>query len=118
MPSMMRRMRTRLPTYLSTGLGALVDISDTPLGLRLQDEAKWKRSMPEAPIPSNLARRAGDCRQVEQQTDWVCSWQPEQNANGGRSVNWRNSVCRNFFRKQKENMNPQASETSLRNAPP
>src|SRR6266481_2601685 len=27
MPSMMRRMRTRLPTYLSTGLGALVDIS-------------------------------------------------------------------------------------------
>jgi hypothetical protein len=27
---MMRRMRTRLPTYLSTGLGALVDISNTP----------------------------------------------------------------------------------------
>jgi hypothetical protein len=26
---MMRRMRTRLPTYLSTGLGALVDISET-----------------------------------------------------------------------------------------
>src|SRR6185312_12270345 len=26
MPSMMRRMRTRLPTYLSTGFGALVDI--------------------------------------------------------------------------------------------
>src|ERR1700688_3914109 len=30
MPSMMRRMRTRLPTYLSTGLGALVDISRPP----------------------------------------------------------------------------------------
>jgi hypothetical protein len=30
MPSMMRRMRTRLPTYLSTGFGALVDISNTP----------------------------------------------------------------------------------------
>jgi hypothetical protein len=30
MPSMMRRMRTRLPTYLSTGLGALVDIANTP----------------------------------------------------------------------------------------
>src|SRR5712672_1455845 len=30
MPSMMRRIRTRLPTYLSTGLGALVDISNTP----------------------------------------------------------------------------------------
>jgi hypothetical protein len=28
MPSMMRRMRTRLPTYLSTGLGVLIDISD------------------------------------------------------------------------------------------
>jgi hypothetical protein len=27
---MMRRMRTRLPTYLSTGLGALVDIANTP----------------------------------------------------------------------------------------
>src|SRR5687767_9475313 len=39
MPSMMRRMRTRLPTYLSTGLGALVDISNTPWDLRLQDEA-------------------------------------------------------------------------------
>src|SRR6201996_8836736 len=32
MPSMIRRMRTRLPTYLSTGLGALVDISSTPWG--------------------------------------------------------------------------------------
>src|SRR6202034_1078167 len=30
MPSMIRRMRTRLPTYLSTGLGALVDIANTP----------------------------------------------------------------------------------------
>src|ERR1700739_3084940 len=30
MPSMIRRMRTRLPTYLSTGLGALADISSTP----------------------------------------------------------------------------------------
>src|SRR5579863_4196508 len=30
MPSMMRRMRTRLPTYLSTGLGALVDIANAP----------------------------------------------------------------------------------------
>jgi hypothetical protein len=30
MPNMMRRIRTRLPTYLSTGLGALVDISNSP----------------------------------------------------------------------------------------
>jgi hypothetical protein len=27
---MIRRIRTRLPTYLSTGFGALVDISNTP----------------------------------------------------------------------------------------
>src|SRR3954451_21223855 len=30
MPSMIRRIRTRLPTYLSTGLGALVDICIAP----------------------------------------------------------------------------------------
>src|SRR5215475_8471333 len=30
MPSIMRRIRTRLPTYLSTGFGALVDIPDSP----------------------------------------------------------------------------------------
>ena len=30
MPSMIRRIRTRLPTYLSTGLGALIDISNSP----------------------------------------------------------------------------------------
>src|ERR1700683_4623582 len=51
---MMRRMRTRLPTYLSTGLGALVDISNTPREA-LWDEAK--RIMPQAPIPSNPARK-------------------------------------------------------------
>ena len=30
MPSMMRRIRTRLPTYLSIGLGALVAIANSP----------------------------------------------------------------------------------------
>mgnify|MGYP003693793065 CR=1 FL=1 len=39
MPSMMRRMRTRLPTYLSTGLGALVDICKHSWRLRAGDEA-------------------------------------------------------------------------------
>src|SRR5215475_2734946 len=29
-PSIMRRILTRLPTYLSTGFGALVDISNSP----------------------------------------------------------------------------------------
>src|SRR5258707_15398480 len=41
MPSMMRRMRTRLPTYLSTGLGALVDICNTPWDYALWDYALW-----------------------------------------------------------------------------
>src|ERR1019366_4458768 len=64
MPSMMRRMRTRLPTYLSTGLGALVDISNTPWDYA-RDETKRKWSMPQAPIPSNPARRVGeDCRNL------------------------------------------------------
>jgi hypothetical protein len=35
MPSMMRRIRTRLPTYLSTGFGALMDMFDAPLAIRL-----------------------------------------------------------------------------------
>src|SRR5258708_30526213 len=46
MPSMMRRMRTRLPTYLSTGFGALVDISNSPWHLRpgmRQDENEFCR---------------------------------------------------------------------------
>src|SRR3954468_15191575 len=45
MPSMMRRMRTRLPTYLSTGLGALVDIASTPSDYAGRPEANrvWPR---------------------------------------------------------------------------
>src|SRR6266478_2585133 len=54
MPSMIRRMRTRLPTYLSTGLGALVDISSTPWDYARR-WAKRKRSMPQALVPSKPA---------------------------------------------------------------
>jgi hypothetical protein len=57
---MMRRMRTRLPTYLSTGLGALVDICNTPWDYALNDEAR--RIMPQAPRPSNPARKS--CSQI------------------------------------------------------
>ena len=65
--SMMRRIRTRLPTYLSTGLGALVDISKHSWDCAPGDEAKRKRSMPQAPVPSNPARRIGlKSRQFEQ----------------------------------------------------
>src|SRR6476659_3083781 len=60
MPSMIRRMRTRLPTYLSTGLGALVDISDTPWEYARAGSKKGKWSMPQALVASNPARRAGE----------------------------------------------------------
>src|SRR5712675_1760828 len=55
MPSMIRRMRTRLPTYLSTGLGALVDISNTPWDYASGGEAKRKPSMPQARVASKPA---------------------------------------------------------------
>src|ERR1700674_4597751 len=55
MPSMMRRMRTRLPTYLSTGLGALVDIANAPQDYGARWGKNW-RIMPEAPIRSNPVR--------------------------------------------------------------
>src|SRR3954451_14540228 len=52
MPSMMRRMRTRLPTYLSTGFGALVDILQHSRDYAL---IKARRSMPQTLAPSNPA---------------------------------------------------------------
>src|SRR5260221_11317917 len=55
MPSMIRRMRTGLPTYLSTGLGALVDISDTPWDYAAGVRQKRKRSMPQTLVASKPA---------------------------------------------------------------
>jgi hypothetical protein len=52
---MMRRMRTRLPTYLSTGLGALVDIANTPWDYA-GEEAEQRRIMPQVPMPPNSAQ--------------------------------------------------------------
>src|SRR6202035_4129094 len=70
MPSMMRRMRTRLPTYLSTGFGALVDISntpwDTPLGTR-----RTKLCLRRQYRQILLGSVGGQCRKFEQRTDWV-----------------------------------------------
>src|ERR1700674_491197 len=80
MPSMMRRMRTRLPTYLSTGLGALVDISSTPW-IRLkarQDELSLGRQYRQILLGSV----GEECRQFEQRTDWIFSRLVRQNANG------------------------------------
>src|SRR3979409_2205521 len=62
MPSMMRRMRTRLPTYLSTGLGALVDISNTPWDCALERGGR------------NYASRAGtvkSCSGVGEEGGWL-----------------------------------------------
>src|ERR1039458_8324270 len=74
MPSMMRRMRTRLPTYLSTGLGALVDIS-TLLGIRLRAGSCLGRQY-------LLGSVGEEYRQFEQRTDWSFSRLVRQNANG------------------------------------
>src|ERR1700730_3402033 len=119
MPSMMRRMRTRLPTYLSTGLGALVDISKHSLGSGLQNEAKRKRSMPQAPIPSNPARRVGaECRQFKQRTDWICSRLQGQNANCGVGLSTLDFRLSKFLPTAERNMNRQASASPLRKAAP
>src|SRR5260370_38893478 len=82
MPSMMRRMRTRLPTYLSTGLGALVDISNTPwdCGCRMKQNENGvclRRQYRQILLGSV----GEECRQFEQRTDWICSRLPKQNAN-------------------------------------
>src|SRR6516162_6787754 len=45
-PSMMRRMRTRLPTYLSTGLGALVAIVETPWDFYVSATKQIEASLP------------------------------------------------------------------------
>src|ERR1700737_1232522 len=120
MPSMMRRMRTRLPTYLATGLGALVDISNTPWDYASRMKQNENGVCLRRQYRQILLGSVGEnCRQLEQRTDWICfsaigtecEWR-------NRSVNWRISVCRHSCRQQKENVNMQASGSSLRNAPP
>src|SRR5579871_5649666 len=58
MPSMMRRMRTRLPTYLPTGWGAWTTLptllQSTP---RVHSKRRW--IMPEARPPSNHVANIG-----------------------------------------------------------
>src|ERR1700674_2260569 len=71
MPSMMRRMRTRLPTYLSTGLGALVDIINTPwhCACRLREERSgtFLRRQCRQILLGNSA--GNECRKFEQMPD-------------------------------------------------
>src|SRR6266404_1130912 len=74
MPSMMRRMRTRLPTYLSTGLGALVDISSTPwdYALRARQSENENGVCPRRQYRQILPGSVGEeRRQFEQRTDRV-----------------------------------------------
>jgi hypothetical protein len=55
----MRRIRTRLPTYLSTGLGALVDISSTPRNMpqcTRQQEIMRRAAKPPYPVSNAILR--------------------------------------------------------------
>src|SRR5260370_2593615 len=82
MPSMMRRMRTRLPTYLSTGLGALVDICSTPWDCALGARQSEIGICPRRQYRQILLGSVGEeCRQFEQRNDWVYSRRARQNAN-------------------------------------
>jgi hypothetical protein len=63
----MRRIRTRLPTYLSTGFGALVDISTTPTP---RDQAPVDADEADHIFDANTVKSCSeigeDCRQFEQ----------------------------------------------------
>src|SRR5665213_1274823 len=117
MPSMMRRMRTRLPTYLSTGFGALVDISNTPWDYA-GDEAKQSCSMPQAAVPSNPARRVG--RKADNGSNAVtesvlgCEDRMRTTASVCQPVDFRLPV----FRPQHPDMHSLPSGRTLRDPPP
>src|ERR1700726_2391436 len=94
MPSMMRRMRTRLPTYLSTGLGALVDIANTPwdhhvCGMKRNESGVCLRHRyRQIPLGVSMKNQSGQFEQyiagsfLEQSCCAECEWH-------SRSVNWR-----------------------------
>jgi hypothetical protein len=65
MPSMMRRIRTRLPTYLSTGFGALLDIANSPCD-RAGEKADETASAFDANTVKSCSGAGGNCRQFEQ----------------------------------------------------
>src|SRR5882724_4649839 len=71
MPSMMRRMRTRLPTYLSTGLGALVDIINTPWHDACRLKQKRSRTLLRRQCRQILLGNSvgNECRKFEQGPD-------------------------------------------------
>jgi hypothetical protein len=59
----MRRMRTRLPTYLSTGLGALVDISKNSSGLGMRHDSTHAADTNTVKSCSEVEK---NCRKCEQ----------------------------------------------------
>src|SRR3981081_3494257 len=101
MPSMMRRMRTRLPTYLSTGLGALVDISNTPW--HHAGRKKQNRQI----LLGSVGEEAGNLSNELTGSIFDC-----QNANC--TIGLSTLDCR----PPKTGMNLHASRLSLRYAPP
>src|SRR6476620_6145440 len=84
MPNMMRRMRTRLPTYLSTGLGALVDIYGTPRGLRLTSvlQAFARNRMRRAPPVCQLAIASRPAN-LQSSGDGLCDAAPNREHQAG-----------------------------------
>src|SRR5216684_3811598 len=117
MPSMMRRMRTRLPTYLSTGLGALVDISSTPWDYAL--EARQRKN---GVCPRRQNRQillvGEECRQIQQRTDRVWSRRARQNANCTAGLSTGGLRLADIFADSRKRHCMPASGTPFRNAPP
>jgi hypothetical protein len=66
----MRRIRTRLPTYLSTGFGALVDISNSPCDQAGNEANEFDQAFDASTVKS-CSEIGEDCRQLEQRTDWA-----------------------------------------------
>ena len=90
MPSMMRRIRTRLPTYLSTGLGALVDISkhswDSAPGMRQNGSGVCLRRRYRQILLGGSGRNADN---LSNELTGSCFWLRAVECElRGRSVNW------------------------------
>src|SRR5689334_25273591 len=113
MPSIMRRMRTRLPTYLSTGLGAF-DISVTPCG---RHKAKMKRASRRYAVKLCTQRDTVKLNDLTAYRGGISECELYR-----RSVNRCVLACHRYFREKKKNLergtgNLRRSRCALRKAP-
>src|SRR5260370_15699912 len=119
MPSMMRRMRTRLPTYLSTGLGALVDISSTPWDCALrarQSELEYAPGANTVKSCSQASVRNAD--NLSNELNGSSARRARQNANCMAGLSTGGFPLVEIFPTAESGMDMPASGTPLRNAPP